>query len=79
MDNENGSRWNTSDSGELNLNTSNEGQDPVPGEWQTYTFDILTLLDGGLDISQIDVVLIFPAWGAGLGAVYRIDNAVFKP
>jgi hypothetical protein len=70
---------NTSDSGELNLNTSNEGQDPVPGEWQTYTFDILTLLDGGLDISQIDVGMVFPAWGAGLGAVYRIDNAVFKP
>jgi beta-glucanase (GH16 family) len=70
---------NTSDSGELNLNTSNEGQDPVAGEWQTYTFDILTLLDAGLDISQIDVVMVFPAWGAGLGAVYRIDNAVFKP
>jgi hypothetical protein len=63
---------------EVNLNTSNEGQEPVPGEWQTYTFDILALLDGGIDISQIDVVMIFPAWGAGLGAVYRIDNAVFK-
>jgi hypothetical protein len=70
---------NTSDSGELNLNTSIEGQDPVAGEWQTYTFDILTLLDAGLDISQIDVVMVFPAWGAGLGAVYRIYNAVFKP
>jgi len=64
---------------EGNLNTSIEGQEPVPGEWQTYTVDILTLLDNGLDISQIDVVMIFPAWGAGLGAVYRIDNAVFKP
>jgi len=64
---------------EVNVNTSNEGQEPVPGEWQTYTFDILTLLDGGIDISKIDVVMIFPAWGAGLGAIYRIDNAVFKP
>ena len=70
---------NNTTSVEGNLNTSIEGQEPVPGEWQTYTVDILTLLDNGLDISQIDVVMIFPAWGAGLGAVYRIDNAVFKP
>jgi len=70
---------NTSDSGELNLNTSNEGVDPVAGEWQTYTFDVLTLLDAGLDISAIDVVMVFPAWGTGAGAVYRIDNAAFKP
>ena len=69
----------TSNTGDLNLNTSNEGAEPVPGEWQTYTFDMLTLLDAGLDISAIDVVMIFPAWGAGAGAVYRIDNAVFKP
>ena len=70
---------NTSDTGDLNLNSSNEGVEPIPGEWQTYTFDILTLLDAGLDISEIDVVMIFPAWGQGAGAVYRIDNAVFKP
>jgi beta-glucanase (GH16 family) len=70
---------NTSDTGDINLNTSNEGQDPVAGVWQTYTFDVLTLLDAGLDISGIDVVMIYPAWGQGAGAVYRIDNAVFKP
>lgn len=70
---------NTSNTGDIPLNTSNEGLDPVVGEWQTYTFDILTLLDAGLDITAIDVVMIFPAWGTGAGAVYRIDNAVFKP
>lgn len=70
---------NTSNTGDIPLNTSNEGQDPVVGEWQTYTFDILTLLDAGLDITAIDVVMIFPAWGTGAGAVYRIDNVVFKP
>jgi beta-glucanase (GH16 family) len=69
----------TSDTGDLNLNTSNEGAEPVAGEWQTYTFDVLTLLDAGLDISAIDVVMIFPAWGAGAGAVYRLDNVVFRP
>jgi beta-glucanase (GH16 family) len=70
---------NTSDTGDINLNESNEGLDPVPGDWQTYTFDILTLLDAGLDISAIDVVMIFPAWGQGAGAIYRVDNVVFKP
>lgn len=61
---------------EVNLNTSNEGQDPVVGQWQTYTFDLLALSDKGLDLSAIDVVMIFPTWGTGAGAVYRVDNAM---
>jgi hypothetical protein len=69
---------NTSSTPDILLNTSNEGQDPVTGEWQTYTFDILTLLDAGLDITAIDMVGIYPAWGQGAGAVYRVDNVVFK-
>ena len=65
---------------ELDLSDSIEGLAPVTGEWQTYTFDIATLADAGLDISAIDVVLIFPAWGTGDGAVYRIDNAkIYNP
>jgi beta-glucanase (GH16 family) len=69
--------FNTSDSGDIPLNNSNEGLDPVVGEWQTYTFDIASLYDAGLDISAIDAVLIFPAWGQGSGAVYRLDNVMF--
>ncbi|TRY31730.1 glycoside hydrolase family 16 protein [Aliiglaciecola sp. M165] len=61
---------------EVNLNTSNEGQDPVVGQWQTYTFDLLALSDAGLDLSAIDVVMVFPAWQTGGGAIYRIDNAM---
>ena len=60
---------------ELPLSASLEGVDPVVGQWQTYTFTLQSLFDAGLDISQIDVVMVFPAWGAGNGAVYRIDNA----
>jgi len=60
---------------ELPLSASLEGADPVAGEWQTYTFPLQTLFDAGLDISAIDVVMVFPAWGTGEGAVYRIDNA----
>ncbi|WP_414828899.1 family 16 glycosylhydrolase [Alteromonas sp. H39] len=61
---------------ELPLSDSMEGVAPVVGEWQTYTFSLQALAAAGLDTSAIDVVMIFPAWGAGEGAVYRVDNAV---
>lgn len=70
-----------SDSGDINLNTSKEGLDPVVGEWQTFTFDVSTLVGMGaawFDISKIDVILIFPAWGQDEGTVYRVDNVIFK-
>ncbi|WP_300363189.1 glycoside hydrolase family 16 protein [uncultured Pseudoalteromonas sp.] len=63
---------------EVNLNTSIEGVDPVAGEWQTYTFTVNSLLQAGLDISSIDVIMVFPAWSQGEGAVFRIDNAVIS-
>jgi hypothetical protein len=66
-----------SNSIDFNLNTSNEGMDPVVGEWQTYTFDVTALSAAGINISAIDVTAIFPAWGLGSGAVYRIDNVRF--
>jgi hypothetical protein len=49
----------------------------VTGEWQTYTFNLSDLAMGGLDLSAIDVVMVFPTWGTGDGAVYRIDNVKF--
>jgi len=58
------------------LSESQEGLDPVVGQWQTYTFSLQSLFEAGLDISQIDVLMIFPAWGTGEGAVYRLDNVV---
>lgn len=61
---------------ELPLTASNEGAAPVVGEWQTYTFSLQALFDAGLDVSAIDVVMVFPGWGTGEGAVYRIDNVI---
>ncbi|MGJ8692309.1 MAG: family 16 glycosylhydrolase [Thalassotalea sp.] len=58
----------------LDLTASTEGVAPAAGVWQTYTFPLKTLADGGLDLSAIDVVMVFPAWGSGEGAVYRITN-----
>jgi beta-glucanase (GH16 family) len=61
---------------ELNLTDSQEGKAPVVGQWQTYTYSLQSLFDAGLDISQIDVLMVFPAWGTGEGAVYRLDNVM---
>lgn len=65
---------------EVNLSTSAEGALPSDGQWQTYTFSIAELeaLGTNFDTSNIDVVMVFPAWGQGVGAVYRIDNVVFS-
>lgn len=63
---------------ELALNASQEGVDPVVGEWQTYTYSLQSLFDAGLGIDQIDVLMVFPAWGAGEGAVYRLDNVIIE-
>jgi len=65
---------------ELPLTSSIEGAIPVAGQWQTYTFNLSDLANAGLDVSAIDVLMVFPAWGAGEGAVYRIDNAkIYDP
>jgi len=63
---------------ELDLSDSEEGATPVAGEWLTYTYSLQDLSTAGLDVSAIDVVMVFPAWGTGEGAVYRIDNMVIS-
>lgn len=63
---------------ELALTASQEGAAPVVGEWQTYTYSLQDLSSEGLDISALDVVMVFPAWGTGEGAVYRIDNVLIS-
>ncbi|WP_417683237.1 family 16 glycosylhydrolase [Pseudidiomarina aquimaris] len=65
---------------EVDLATGNAGNAPITGEWQTYTFSLQELSDLGLDVSAIDVIMIFPAWGTGDGAVYRVDEArIYNP
>jgi hypothetical protein len=48
---------------------------PVLDTWQTYTFNLADL--ASVDQSQINLVMIFPAWGQGAGATYLIDNVKF--
>lgn len=61
---------------ELALLDSVEGQTPTTGQWQTYTFPLQQLFDAGLDISALNVVMVFPSWGMGNGTQYRIDNVI---
>ncbi|MEH8022285.1 family 16 glycosylhydrolase [Rheinheimera metallidurans] len=65
---------------ELALSAGNAGAEPVTGQWATYTFSVQSLFDAGLDISAIDVLMIFPTWGTGDGAVFRLDNVrIYNP
>jgi len=65
---------------EVDLATGSGGQTPVTGEWQTYTFSLQQLADAGLDLSAIDVIMMYPAWDTGEGAVFRVDEArIYDP
>jgi hypothetical protein len=59
---------------EMDFTNSNEGVAPVTGQWQHYTYKLADLAAAGLDVSAINVMMMFPAWGTGEGAVYRVDN-----
>lgn len=63
---------------ELALSESNEGVAPVTGEWQHYTFDLSALEADGLSLSSVNIIMIFPTWGTGAGAVYQLDNLVIR-
>ncbi len=60
---------------EVSLTTSIEGHAaPVQDQWQHYSFNLSDLDTQTLDLSAIDVVLVFPEFGTGDGAVFRLDN-----
>lgn len=51
-------------------------QPPVVGDWRTFRIDFYSIVRRfpGIDLKVLDKILIFPTWGAGKDAVYRIDN-----
>ena len=57
---------------EVNLETSKEGLAPVLDTWMHYTFDV-----SGLGLAEVNLIMMFPAWGTGDGAVFSIDNVEF--
>jgi hypothetical protein len=59
---------------ELPLANGNFGIAQATGEWARYNFSLADLAAAGLDLSDINVVMVFPAWGSGQGTIYQIDN-----
>jgi len=57
---------------EVNLHDSAEGEIPVLDTWMHYTFNF-----AGLGLSDVDLIMIFPTWGAGDGAEFSVDNVAF--
>jgi len=61
--------------GEVLLSSSVEGHIvPVLNTWQHYSFKLSDLASAGVSLSKIDLIMMFPRWGAGDGAVFRVDN-----
>ena len=50
------------------------GPEPVVGEWATYRVPLQDVADNGVDISLLDIIMVFPAWQTGDGAIFRMDN-----
>lgn len=63
---------------EVALSTSDEGHSPQLDNWLHFTFQLSDLDAAGLDLSAIDVMMLFPAWGNGQGAVFLVDNVIFS-
>ena len=52
---------------------------PMPAaQWQTYRFSLSGDL-AGLDLSKVNLILVFPDFGNADGAIGRIDNVRFVP
>jgi hypothetical protein len=65
-------------SAEVNLSTAMEAHaTPVLNTWQTYTFPLASL-GGNLDISKIDLIMVFPNYNQAPGAQFLLDNVMIS-
>jgi hypothetical protein len=51
---------------------------PVLDEWKHYTFNLSDIATGGVNLSAVDLVMMFPAWGSGIGSTFLVDNVEFS-
>jgi hypothetical protein len=51
---------------------------PALNTWSSYKVNLSDLAQAGVDLSQIDLVMIFPAWGTGIGSKFSVDNLIFS-
>lgn len=54
------------------------GPEPVVGEWATYQVPLQAIADAGVDLTLLDVIMVFPSWQTGDGAVFRMDNVAIE-
>ena len=69
-DEQNGGEW------EVPLATF--GPDPVVGAWTTYQVPLQDIADAGVDLTLLDVFMVFPSWQTGDGAVFRMDKVAIE-
>jgi hypothetical protein len=62
---------------EKSLTDSLEGVEPTVGAWQHYTFNLDDL--AAVPLNAVHLVMIFPPWGTGDGAIAWYDNVRFVP
>ena len=66
---------NAASEAQIELSSNIEGHTvPVLNTWQHYSFKLSDLASAGLSLDKIDLIMVFPEWGTGDGAVFRIDN-----
>ena len=53
---------------------SNFGPAPSVGQWTTYQIPLADIQAAGVDLTSLDVIMVFPEWQRGAGAVFRMDN-----
>ncbi|MBF7074232.1 glycoside hydrolase family 16 protein [Glaciecola sp. MH2013] len=64
--------------GEWEVPLANFGPEPIVGEWATYQVPLQDIADAGVDLTLLDVIMVFPAWQTGDGAVFRMDNVAIE-
>lgn len=69
---------NSGQSNEWAADLSQFGPEPVVGEWATYVVPLQDIADVGVDLSLLDVIMVFPSWGMGDGAIFRMDNVAIE-
>jgi hypothetical protein len=51
---------------------------PELNVWKKYQFNLSDLAAAGVNLSAIDLVMMFPIWDTGDGAIFSVDNVQFS-
>jgi beta-glucanase (GH16 family) len=64
--------------GAWEVDLTNFGPEPMVDAWTTYQVPLQAVADAGVDLTLLDVIMVFPAWQTGDGAVFRMDNVAIE-